>query len=60
MTKISHIWQSKDNNILIVEYKSGQKRYCYLGDHIYIMTKTQRDFLENAHKTEYDYYTEWR
>lgn len=61
--KIKCIWQARGCNLLMVEYFSGAKRYCYLNwnnaPH-YRMTKTQRAFLKEAHKTEYDYCTEWR
>lgn len=64
MGKIKCIWQGRGCNVLTVEYYSGAVRYCFLngGEHVpyYRMTKTQRTFLEEAHKTEYDYYTEWR
>ena len=62
-SKIKCIWQAHGCNCLTVEYFSGAVRYALINGNYapyYKMTKTMRDFLENAHKTEYDYYTEWR
>lgn len=59
--KIKCIWQPVDENILVVEYKSGARRYCYLDGckaPFYRMTATQRTFFENATPTEHEYYTE--
>ena len=61
--KIKCIWQPHGMNVLTVEYFSGAVRYILLNGNYapyWKMTKTQRAFLEEAHKTEYDYYTEWR
>lgn len=60
MSKINMIWQPYGDNILIIEYKSGVKRYAYLDGDGYRLTRTQREFMKNAVRFDYVTSTEWR
>ena len=44
---IKYAYQPKNENMLIFTYDSGAKRYSFLGDSYYIMTDTQRNFMNN-------------
>lgn len=58
-TKIEYIRQAKGWNVLEVVYKSGFRRYVYLGDSYYRTTKTQDEFMNNSIVVNLENCTMW-
>lgn len=56
---IKRVFQVSGENVLTVEYKSGARRFCYIGDSCYIIPGTVRKFMSSAHVVEQDYITVW-
>lgn len=56
---IKRVYQILGENVLTVEYKSGARRFCYLGEWGYIIPGTVRKFMSSAHVVERDYITVW-
>lgn len=45
MNRIKEAYQPINENVIVFIYYSGAKRYSHLGDSYYIMTDTQRRFI---------------
>lgn len=51
MARIDYIFQKHGENVVFVRYKSGKYRTVVLdGSGLYAITKTQRDYMENARR----------